>query len=338
MPSKFDLARMLEKLDKAQTAGDVVGVADPTGVVDAGNAALSLFRAMAEPERRKEHMFNAVVSGISAIPYVGDLAKIAKIPGAAAKAGRGTRGARAAGEVSESAVEAGAAGHGHRRFSADSSRPDVSESRSHRSFAEVVSSGRNFGDLLGGKITPHQAMQDSEAYDAEIRAKKKLTDTVVGLTGAFGSLTVGSAALTNTIQSVSAAFLERQRHREAFSGNIAFAGARLDVGRLQREIQMAQGTDDTFGDLANAVNDLEKATAPYKMAAQNVQNKGLEQLNRVAAGVIKLVELFTPIDKIIEKLNEWLDEDKKPKPIGDVKILEDIAAGRVGGPKMKRRL
>lgn len=76
------------RLDRLQRIGDVVGVADPTGIVDGVNAVVSLQRATKEPGRRKEHLENALISGISIIPLIGDLAKLAKVrrAGAATKA------------------------------------------------------------------------------------------------------------------------------------------------------------------------------------------------------------------------------------------------------------
>ena len=80
-------------LNVAQTAGDVAGVIDPTGAIDATNAAVSLARAkrsvQGSPER-KTHLKNAGISAAGIVPYVGDTAKIAKWAGRGTKAATGS--------------------------------------------------------------------------------------------------------------------------------------------------------------------------------------------------------------------------------------------------------
>lgn len=70
-------------IDKLQTVLDVAGVVDPTPTIDAINAGISLVRASKAdtPEERSHHLKNAVISGISMIPLVGDIAKIGKLTG-----------------------------------------------------------------------------------------------------------------------------------------------------------------------------------------------------------------------------------------------------------------
>lgn len=77
--------------DAIQLAGDAVGIFDPSGIVDASNAGFSLYRAYKakEPEQRREHLVNAAISGVSAVPFIGDLAKLGKAKWAA-KAAKNT--------------------------------------------------------------------------------------------------------------------------------------------------------------------------------------------------------------------------------------------------------
>lgn len=73
--NKSKLNEKTNRLDKLQYGLDVIGIADPTPVTDIANAAISVVRGIADPERRGEHLTNAGLRAVSAIPYVGDVAK-----------------------------------------------------------------------------------------------------------------------------------------------------------------------------------------------------------------------------------------------------------------------
>ena len=64
MPSKQQVA-----LELAELALDLIGIIDPTGAADAMSGLLSLAQGK---------VFDAIISGISIAPYIGDLAKTAK--------------------------------------------------------------------------------------------------------------------------------------------------------------------------------------------------------------------------------------------------------------------
>jgi len=94
-------------LDNLQFGLDVAGVADPTPIADGVNAAISLARASKSdtPEERKKHLTNALISGISTVPYVGDLAKLFKYGGKGAKAAaKGAGGAESAAKTFKAAT------------------------------------------------------------------------------------------------------------------------------------------------------------------------------------------------------------------------------------------
>lgn len=58
-------------LDIAQFALDLVGIVDPTFFADGANGLISLARGQ---------WLDAAISGVSMIPYIGDLAKVGKLP------------------------------------------------------------------------------------------------------------------------------------------------------------------------------------------------------------------------------------------------------------------
>lgn len=92
-------------LDAAQLAADAVGVVDPTGIVDAANAAVSLGRAVSDPERRGEHLKNAAISAVSAVPF-GDVAKVGKL-GSAGKTVKNSARLADAGKAAKAADKGG---------------------------------------------------------------------------------------------------------------------------------------------------------------------------------------------------------------------------------------
>jgi len=66
MPSKRDLI-----LDIVQFSLDLAGIVDPTGTTDAASGLMSLARG---------RWLDAAISGVSLLPYIGDLAKLGKLP------------------------------------------------------------------------------------------------------------------------------------------------------------------------------------------------------------------------------------------------------------------
>ena len=58
-------------LDFVQFSLDIVGIADPTGIADGMSGLMSLGQG---------RLLDAAISGVSMIPYIGDLAKTAKLP------------------------------------------------------------------------------------------------------------------------------------------------------------------------------------------------------------------------------------------------------------------
>lgn len=68
-------------VDRAQALVDLVGVADPTGLVDLSNAGVSLLRGTFSEDlrQRRRHFQDAGIRMVSAVPYIGDTAKLARM-------------------------------------------------------------------------------------------------------------------------------------------------------------------------------------------------------------------------------------------------------------------
>jgi hypothetical protein len=66
-------------LDTIGTALDAAGLVDPSGIADGTNAVIHTLRAAAskDPDFRKRHLFDALISAVSIIPFA-DLAKLLK--------------------------------------------------------------------------------------------------------------------------------------------------------------------------------------------------------------------------------------------------------------------
>lgn len=67
-----------EAVNRLQQIIDVAGLIDQSGVADLSNTLVSLMRAVDEPQARWQHLRNAAMSSISALPLFGDFAKFGK--------------------------------------------------------------------------------------------------------------------------------------------------------------------------------------------------------------------------------------------------------------------
>jgi len=65
-----------QAIDHIQQIIEIAGLVDQSGIADVSNMLVSLMRAVDEPQQRWEHLKRASMSGVSALPLVGDLAKI----------------------------------------------------------------------------------------------------------------------------------------------------------------------------------------------------------------------------------------------------------------------
>ena len=111
----------------------------------------------------------------------------------------------------------------------------------------------------------------------------------------------------------------------------------LDIGRLNRQLEMAKATGGSIGRLARARNAFEDAIQPYREMSQEV-------LNDLAATVLEnLAKLIKRTDKMVDYLKaiaDWLpgvdfeDEDERPTP--DL-IDSWVKAGRLAAEDRAKR-
>ncbi len=86
--SEPEPSRASTSIDTAQLGLDAIGFAGDAVIPGLGvaadglNAIVSASRMFTDPSRRREHATNAVISGVSMIPFGGDLAKLLKADGA----------------------------------------------------------------------------------------------------------------------------------------------------------------------------------------------------------------------------------------------------------------
>lgn len=80
VPGMTTQDKLSTALDTINMALDGIGIVDISGTADGTNAVIYGLRALAakDPDQRKAHMYNALISGVSALPF-GDLAKLLKL-------------------------------------------------------------------------------------------------------------------------------------------------------------------------------------------------------------------------------------------------------------------
>src|SRR5690348_3650498 len=77
IPGNTSQEKFANAVNMLQTALDVAGIADPTGIADGTNGVIYLIRAAADRQHWQSHLTNALISFVSMIPF-GDLVKLLK--------------------------------------------------------------------------------------------------------------------------------------------------------------------------------------------------------------------------------------------------------------------
>ncbi len=121
--------------------------------------------------------------------------------------------------------------------------------------------------------------------------------------------TVGAlAALPKVAHALSNRFLEAQRNLAQYNGTIATSLARLEVGRIGRDIRSGGMTAGTTRELADSTNRLEESLQPIGNLTTNIKHVFADALNEAA------IFLLNGVNTIVNPVAEALFEQEKPKP------------------------
>jgi hypothetical protein len=114
------------------------------------------------------------------------------------------------------------------------------------------------------------------------------------------------ADLPGKIQEWSRQLVESQRHLAQYNGTIAGATAQLDADRINRGINRASQTSESFKELTESQSRLEDASQPFAIAWQNASNNVMDAINGVAASFLEGLAEFP----LVAALLDWLGYEK----------------------------
>lgn len=357
-------------IDMAQLGLDAIGVVDPTGIADGLNMGVSLGRAVFDKERRGEHLKNAAISGVSMIPYVGDLAKTLKVPGAA-KTVRNASNLSHAGKSQQRAQYRNTASGvldsftGGRNDGGDNDQPFIAGAGGSGGGAGSgsipPSAGGGFppGDPSNNGIPTNNPREITDRIEGQRELDKRTSDlshTFETLTLAVGSGIVAFASLFETGRKLNRVQVENASHLQEVNGSIARAMAMREVATIQRNIREGQTMQDSVVDAASADSRMEasreRLVSPIKAIGTDLTAGGTNVLATVTdfandlAGASEKLQTITRVvgwftdkldeategtDAFFRKLLQLPDKIDSANNTATTRLFDDLADGRLDG-------
>lgn len=155
------------------------------------------------------------------------------------------------------------------------------------------------------------------------RAVKAATQSLV----AFAIAIPGAV---KAIQALGSIVVDSQRGTARYSGTMSLAAAKLDIGRIGRDMQTAQATSGSFTRLTQSLDKLENAMQPFREAMTNFLNNGLAELLNLTTSFVNLVKPLAPVidytGKAIENLAVGIQAMWEGKTMGQVRAERDADA------------
>lgn len=143
--------------------------------------------------------------------------------------------------------------------------------------------------------------------------------SLAGLVGVVTKLSPVIFTVTKAMQALNGQITESRRQFAQYNGTIAVAFAKLDVGRIHRDIGMGRATSASTAELVDSTNRKEQAMQPLNAALTNIGNSFGDAINEAA--IFILDNGITPILKLMPGY-------KEPKPEQDATALQ-ILLGRM---------
>lgn len=301
------------RLDKLQAAADVGGVFDQSGLTDLGNAAVSLIRGLGAKTKaeQREHMRDALIRGVSAVPIVGDLAKLARAPkylqtlkgqsttARAVPAAKPGTPSKPTGSILPSlmAMMGGGRSSGPRIPPASQGTGQRPQQGFFRSFvsgvAQRVSTAQRDPAAQPTGLSPSekiammgkstQEIQDAdrrkraeqEATIAEEEATaqlQELTEKFKGATKGIGAFTLALVAIPKLVQRWGDALIESRRDLAELDGRIASSYAQLDIQRFRQNVETARDTGGSSARVAQEMAELHRSLQPLRELKATLEN------------------------------------------------------------------
>ncbi|PHQ35175.1 hypothetical protein [Rhodopirellula bahusiensis] len=269
-PNATDTSSVSNAVDLGQLALDGIGIADPTPISDGLNTAISIGRAVTDPNRRGEHLQNAAISAVSMIPFVGDLAKVFKAPRATRSVNQATR-----------AMKRQPAGKAANRLDGivDAQRvDDIAEgsSMANRTTAGDTAGGSGGGDVppISPSITdPGDPDRDPRETKRRIEDQRKLQELqdsyldtledVVLATGAFGVALLGAVKAVGVVIAANKSTISNNKHLEELNPVIAGAFVRHELDEVRRNLRRGEALQDQVANAIEADSEYETMRAKF---------------------------------------------------------------------------
>jgi prophage DNA circulation protein len=185
-------------------------------------------------------------------------------------------------------------------------------------------------DIVEASEKKEQEAREKSAQEID-RARIKVTDFALAIATGTGVW----AAMPSFFEKLGTKMVEARRDLAKFSGTIAMAQAKLDVGDIRRRRATAQATRASGASLASSLNDLRNELAPAKNALMTFLNTGGVALIKAATVMVKV---GFPALKAIETVAAWTEKswfgDKKgDDTLPAFKLVRDTIKGNLNNKK-----
>jgi hypothetical protein len=333
-PAEEVQGQSLSPMDAVHMGLDAIGlvgdaVVPGAGVVaDGANALLYLARAASDPEHAGEHLKNALISGVSMVPFLGDAAKGFKYG-----ANTGTRAgkANAASGILGSLFGGMAGGAGHGGGGGAAAAGGAGHGGGGHGANLAAAAANAVGGMGGGGGGAPPAQNPGGAGGGQ--GGGGLSGTLTNLTAIMG--VAGSAAYTtvkafeklvewlNAVDATSKKMIEENRHLAQYSGVTAAAYAQLDTDRILLDASRSKEMGGPLSRLTESQAQSEKAweelTMPFEKLLVEVQTFK----NTVSEGLALAINYLDKTGELIDFIYALLGEEKEKNQSKNA--MEEIA-------------
>lgn len=298
-------------LDALQNVADIAGTFEPTPFIDGINAAVSMARAKADPENAKAHQANAMISLVSMIPYIGDLAKAGRIGTQAMKTGR--NGAKAAPTGTPTA-----GGHSSAHAGGGATGGGGAAGRGTGGPGGGGGGGTPFpppmpgGGPGGGNSPGAGGAQQASGMAGMLQSLTNLMGGPIGtMTSSFISVARSAMGLVLQLDEGSRGILEYNRNLSQYNTQLSAAYGMLDADRQRREIERATALAPQLSGMAGAQSDLEQALQDFGEPFEQLRLAVVGRLVEFAANSITIIDQLEGVTEVLGDIAKLIGIEAK---------------------------